>query len=374
METELVCVQQKKFGSLSCDFYQKDKSFYMTEPQIGTALEYAHPLKAINNIFQRNIERLNPLSDVLNLRTTDQKVYKVRVFTLRGVMEICRYSKQPKANAFMDFVWDVMESLYRGESVIVPTQEVTAPQATNSEELMDLLKRILKEQEDIKYQLASLPDSFSQSANPASIKKIGYRSSPNQSGWRAAIYSKIHEIVKNYPDKQVNKHDILQKIYEKMNRDYGFVEEQERREYRRRHPNTSGPYITRMDMIEDNGTLSSIFESILEDLLNLSIVHYSEISKDTEAVPQKTVTAHKTSEEEIDDLVSKIAEKIGDTSMKHVYTYRKIYAAMNVRWKMVSTLYAKKHGSSPATRKVMILTSKAVNSEFFRVANKMLEE
>ena len=32
-------------------------------------------------------------------------------------MEICRYSTQPKANAFIDFCWDVIAALMRGETV-----------------------------------------------------------------------------------------------------------------------------------------------------------------------------------------------------------------------------------------------------------------
>ena len=67
MNNELVCIEQKNFGSLSCDIYQnEDKNIYMTGTAIGTALEYSHPLKAINNIFARNIDRLLPLSDVFN--------------------------------------------------------------------------------------------------------------------------------------------------------------------------------------------------------------------------------------------------------------------------------------------------------------------
>ena len=48
------------------------------------------------------------------------------VYTLRGVMEICRLSRQPKADKFIDFVWDVMESLYNGNSVLAAPDQQTA--------------------------------------------------------------------------------------------------------------------------------------------------------------------------------------------------------------------------------------------------------
>jgi len=40
MNNELVCIEQKNFGSLSCDIYQNtDKNIYITGTAIGAALE-----------------------------------------------------------------------------------------------------------------------------------------------------------------------------------------------------------------------------------------------------------------------------------------------------------------------------------------------
>jgi len=36
-------------------------------------------------------------------------------YTERGIMEICRWSRQPKANLFMDWVWDVIEAYRHNE-------------------------------------------------------------------------------------------------------------------------------------------------------------------------------------------------------------------------------------------------------------------
>ena len=130
-ENENVAMQlatTRKFGELEIQVYENPQvghsrvqdDFWMTREQIGTALEYADPTKAIDNIHKRNKDRLDPLSSTLNLRVevgNHTQMRQMRVYSLRGVMEICRYSTQPKANSFIDFCWDVMVALMQGETV-----------------------------------------------------------------------------------------------------------------------------------------------------------------------------------------------------------------------------------------------------------------
>lgn len=100
-------ITSKPFGVLNVDVYQNDKhQYYMTREQIGAALEYSDPRIAIYKIHQRNADRLDPLSSVTKLVTqvgnhTEER--ELFCYNLRGVMEICRFSRQPKADAFMDF-------------------------------------------------------------------------------------------------------------------------------------------------------------------------------------------------------------------------------------------------------------------------------
>lgn len=118
----MTVITSKSFGALNVDVYQNDKhQYYMTREQIGTALEYSDPNKAIQNIHVKNTDRLDPLSTFLKLRKVEggiTKEHEIICYSLRGVMEICRLSRQPKADAFMDFCWDIMESLMRGDSVL----------------------------------------------------------------------------------------------------------------------------------------------------------------------------------------------------------------------------------------------------------------
>lgn len=118
----MTVITSKPFGALNVDVYQNDKhQYYMTREQIGRALECKEPRKYIAKIHERNADRLDPLSSVVNLTTEVGNYTQERqtyMYSLRGVMEICRLSRQPKADAFMDFCWDIMESLMRGDSVL----------------------------------------------------------------------------------------------------------------------------------------------------------------------------------------------------------------------------------------------------------------
>jgi prophage antirepressor-like protein len=118
--SNLALVKSENFGNVQCDFYSDhDKEIWMTREQIGRALEYSEPRIAIYKLHERNKDRLDRFSVVTNLTTTDGKSYETYLYSAKGVYEICRFSRQPKADAFMDFVWDVLESLRKGETVLV---------------------------------------------------------------------------------------------------------------------------------------------------------------------------------------------------------------------------------------------------------------
>lgn len=120
---DLVLVKQENFGAVQCDFWRDQQNdILMTRDQIGSALEYADPQKAIATIHERNKDRLDKFSVFLKLRGTDGKLYDTYVYTARGVYEICRFSRQPKADAFMDWAWDVIESIRKTGSYTKPTK------------------------------------------------------------------------------------------------------------------------------------------------------------------------------------------------------------------------------------------------------------
>ena len=147
--TNLKLITTETFGDLSCNFYRNmNDDILLTREQIGQALEYSDPIKAIQNIHSKHKDRLDDLcihikSETLDIPQSDggrknnlltERVY----YTERGVMEICRWSRQPKANIFMDWVWDIIEKYRHNElqpnlqplidSLSILTQTITTMQ------------------------------------------------------------------------------------------------------------------------------------------------------------------------------------------------------------------------------------------------------
>lgn len=114
---KLKLITTETFGNVLCDFYRNmNDEMLLTRNQIGQALEYKNPQKAIDNIHSKHRDRLDDLSVTTKLRATDGKEYFTTLYTQRGIMEICRWSRQSKANQFMDWVWDIIES-YRNNTL-----------------------------------------------------------------------------------------------------------------------------------------------------------------------------------------------------------------------------------------------------------------
>lgn len=113
---ELKLIKPERFGEIQCDFYGDGKEPWMTRDQIGAALEYSNPRVAIAKIHARKKARLDKYSVVTKLVSPDGKTYDTTVYNRKGVMEICRHSDQPQADAFMDFCWETMDGLMSGKT------------------------------------------------------------------------------------------------------------------------------------------------------------------------------------------------------------------------------------------------------------------
>lgn len=125
MKNNLKLITTETFGTVPYNFYRSiNNDVLLTREQIGQALEYKFPNKSIQNIHLKHLDRLDSLclktklghhrSDGDLTKSEEQeRVY----YTERGVMEICRWSRQPKADQFMDWVWDVVEK-YRNNELL----------------------------------------------------------------------------------------------------------------------------------------------------------------------------------------------------------------------------------------------------------------
>lgn len=157
---ELKLAKSVNFGNVQCDIYRNESDLLMTREQIGIALEYANPKKAIEKLHLAHVDRFSVtpqsgghlLSLQVKLIAADGKTYDTTVYTRKGVMEICRWSQQPKANAFMDFVWDTMDDLMTGKKKIVDMTEYQRLIAQSRMENARLRKARILEQLADKYE------------------------------------------------------------------------------------------------------------------------------------------------------------------------------------------------------------------------------
>lgn len=120
--SNLKLITTEKFGEVDCDFYRNmNNDILLTREQIGIALEYANPRNAIKNIHRKHKDRLDLLSTSIKLdkyqsEPTSKSEEQERIYySQRGIMEICRWSRQPKANQFMDWAWNIIDSYRNGE-------------------------------------------------------------------------------------------------------------------------------------------------------------------------------------------------------------------------------------------------------------------
>lgn len=423
----MTVITSKPFGALNVDVYQNDEhQYYMTRDQIGTALEYSDPRIAIYKIHQRNADRLDPLSSVTKLVTqvgnhTEER--ELFCYNLRGVMEICRFSRQPKADAFMDFCWDIMESLMRGDSVLATPQMDAALSKefidVRLHALFDSMKSLQSELDSTRKDLSEQIEEARATSNEAlnmisSVSQCVHQIKDKQmdnairaknytprnvfqdetSEWRKDLYSKIGVIAntKGYTNKET-----LHKIYEYLNRNYGFVLEDARAKYIKR-TNRSGK-ISTIDIIEEDSTWKSVMGAVVADMYAASIerLHQNQNElrpalKIIEAIPKVNVNDAPVVEVEAKEVVSEkpkkqsdtakilfpimmpLAEKLGDKPQyKHTYTliYERIgYKKMN----NLFIAYEKAHGKAPNPKTKVFIENEKNLALFKKTVKQLMKE
>lgn len=163
---DLVLAKQASFNGIPCDFYDslQQEEIYMTRDQIGTALGYSDPSAAVAYLHKRHKARLDKFSTTVKLTGVEggrNVTREMLVYSPKGVYEICRWSRQPKADDFMDFVWNVVEGI-RKNKITPPltTDEIVdrAAQKVASQLLPQFFKSIAPSlAKNIIEQIRSLP-------------------------------------------------------------------------------------------------------------------------------------------------------------------------------------------------------------------------
>ena len=165
--TNLKLITTENFGELSCNFYRNmNDDILLTREQIGTALEYSDPSMCIRRIHLKHKDRLDSLcvkmklGEYQNGTNLSKSEEQERVYyTERGIMEICRWSRQPKANLFMDWVWDIVEK-YRHNELQPDLKPITDTLNTLTQALSTLTTNMVAMQQDIQDLKQSQKNSY----------------------------------------------------------------------------------------------------------------------------------------------------------------------------------------------------------------------
>lgn len=429
----MTVITSKPFGALSMDVYEDNNhQYYMTREQIGQALEYGEPTKAIDKIHQRNKDRFDALSSTVNLGVevgNHTQMRLVYVYSLRGVMEICRLSRQPKADAFMDFCWDIMESLMRGDSVLAtPKMDAALSKEfidVRLHALFDSMKNLQSELDSTRKDLSeqieearatsnealNVISSVSQCVHQIKDKQMddAIRSTRNftprkdvMSDWRKKMYERINVIA------AINKmkvQDVFRDIYEYMNRVYTFVIEEERRKYCARTGRTG--HIPTIDIVEASTMYKSIFGALVEDSYTEAINKKKEEAVEQKALPEaKVVEAApevdvcvapvidvEAKEVELEPVVEEkpkkqsetatylipiiepLAQKLGDKTIHYHKTYRMVYNKIGfTKMENMMKQYKRVHGRVPSPKTKVFLENDKAMRMFKKAVKELMKE
>ena len=110
---EFALIETRTINNALVDGFYNNEQAWFTRIQIGEALGYDDPKRQVAKIHNRHRNRLDALSRVVKLTTLDGKQREAFLYSIRGVLEICRWSKQPKADEVMDALYDMAESVYK---------------------------------------------------------------------------------------------------------------------------------------------------------------------------------------------------------------------------------------------------------------------
>ena len=139
---ELKLVKSTQFNGAKLDCYwqtgDEKGDFWATRTQIGQLLEYEYPTEAIGKIHNRNKARLDKFSRVTQIDLPSGGRQNTTIYNFKGLLEICRYSNKPKANAVMDFLWSVAKDIRKyGMYLSDRTQEIYKTSPENFKQLLD---------------------------------------------------------------------------------------------------------------------------------------------------------------------------------------------------------------------------------------------
>lgn len=199
-QMNLSIVTREMFGQNEMNIYENENNdIFMTREQIGQALEYKNPRRAIKDIHLRNKERLDNFSRGAQIDTPSGKQETI-IYNEKGIYEIIRKSGQPKADEFYDWVYELLSKLRKDElQVIQPNNtKLLLKTALEHEEKIESI------QSDVNYLKNSMRIDGGQEhiirkkANNVVVEALGGKSSPAYKNMAFKAFSAFWRDFKNH--------------------------------------------------------------------------------------------------------------------------------------------------------------------------------
>lgn len=254
-------------NEIPCDFWASvNGEYFITREQIGTALGYRNPSKAIEQIHYRHKDRLDKYSCVIKSEinrslqfegiSSNGSIQERTFYSRKGIMEICRWSGKPLADKFMDWCWEVIDNLISNQGFMMSSNQVTVFTS-----LIDGISRqnnlLLSQNRELENKIIRLENMISSLIPP---KK--------HSEWKRQIGQKIREIAKQLGlETESEIRSIYGEIYNTMRNDYGLDVNNYKGDYLKNHADVINP--SAIDIVDDYENLKSLFESIVDNYIEI---------------------------------------------------------------------------------------------------------
>lgn len=203
---DLELVEQAEFNGIVMDFYvDENGEMFMTRKQVADALEYSGS-QGVKRIQMRNKERFKDLSRVVQIVHPQGGTQNTVAFNRRGVEEICRKSSKPKADEFMDFVFEIYNQ-YQDEGKVdkIERQIETIAKDEKEEKFMrkiNLLKQQIELEDDeygirvLNMQIDTVKQKLKDHRQDREIEKLDNRINNLEGQYIPDSYCKAYEIAR----------------------------------------------------------------------------------------------------------------------------------------------------------------------------------
>lgn len=269
----LKLVETDVFNEIAtCDFWGNANNEYLvTREQIGRALGYKNPANAIKNIHLKHKERLDKFSTQLTLGYVEGNRYVEReriLYNRKGIMEICRWSRQPLADKFMDWCWEIMDRLISNSLNNVTLSREEYSMIVNAVNEVGQLNKV-NEQLARQLQIISAQNTTMQDKLSRMWQKIMLIVPPvHYSSWKNKMSQKIVSLAKilGYTNDDDRK-SIYGDIYSMIKSDYDIDLDSYKENYLLSQ--TDYKNVAMIDVIDSDTVLRDIFEEIVDRYIQI---------------------------------------------------------------------------------------------------------